>query len=383
MKKQSLLIAQIALSTTLLISISMVATALRRITYSSLGFNADGISLTSLSLKQSTDTIAGDEYVRQIVRSVAGLPGVKTVAATSSAPFQRRSYRNTFTPNEMETVGKELQYAAVSPEFFRTLQSGLLRGRTFTNFDNGNSAKVVILNEAAAQALFGGGNSLNQHLQEGFGPSAVTMVVVGVVENIRQDPTTIVAPPIVYMPLPQTMTSFISLVVRAKAPITNADIKSRVWALNANQAVGKTTPLVDLIDVSLRRIRYMAFLMTLFAGVTMVLSALGIYAAVAQWLSTSRREIALHLALGATYSQIRSSILAKVMMITGMALGIGFMAALVARNTIQSFLYGVQPQLSAVLLFAVLLLGAVAFLSSYIPALRSRFIDPAELLRHE
>jgi predicted permease len=382
-KKQSMLIAQIALSTTLLISIGMVATALHKATHSSLGFNADGVSLTSLSLKQPTNTIAGEEYVGQMVQKVAELPGVESVAATSSAPFQRRSYKDTFTSREMGMTGKQMQYAAISPGFFHALQTRLLRGRTFTDSDNRNSPKVAILNQAAAQALFGSDNSLNQHFQEGSGPSAVTMEVVGLVENIRQDPTTVVAPPIVYLPLDQTTTYSVSLVVRADAPITNAELKARVWTLNANQAVGKTAQVITLIDSSLGRIRYLAFLMAFFAGITMVLSALGIYAAVAQWLSTSQHEIALHLALGATYTHIRSSILTRVMALTGTALLIGLAGAFAARNTIQTFLYGVQPQLSAVLLFAVLLLGVVAFIASYIPALRSKFIDPAELLRNE
>src|SRR6185437_5057824 len=130
-------------------------------------------------------------------------------------------------------------------------------------------------------------------------------------------------------------------------------------------------------------IRYIAFLMTLFAGVTMVLSALGIYAAVTQWVSSSQRQIALHLALGATYAHIRSSILTKIMTITGTALFIGLAATLAAKNTIQALLYGVQPQMSTVIVFATLLLGSVALLSSYIPALRSKFIDPAKLLRSE
>ena len=94
-----------------------------------------------------------------------------------------------------------MQYAAISPGFFHALQTRLLRGRTFTDSDNRNSPKVAILNQAAAQALFGSDNSLNQHFQEGSGPSAVTMEAVGLVENIRQDPTTVVAPPIVYLPL--------------------------------------------------------------------------------------------------------------------------------------------------------------------------------------
>jgi predicted permease len=382
-KKQSLLIGQIALSSTLLISIGMVATALHKATHSSLGFNEDHISLTNLSLKEPTDTEGGNEYVRQLAQSVAGLPGVKSVAVTSSAPFERKSYRNMFFSDATGTRGKELEYAGISPEFFHTLQTKLLHGRMFTDSDNRNSPNVAILNEAAAQVLFGSGETLDRHLQEGSGPDSTMMEVVGVVENIRQDPTTVIAPAIVYLPLTQTRTYSVSLVVRAETPITNADIKSRVWVLNANQAVGKTSQLADLVDVSLRRIRYIAFLVTLFAGVTMGLSALGIYAAVAQWLSTSQREIAVHLALGATYTHIRSSVLARIMTVTGTALLIGMAGALAARNTIQAFLYGVQPQLSTVLLFAVLLLGAVAFSSSYIPALRSKFIDPAELLRHE
>jgi hypothetical protein len=80
---------------------------------------------------------------------------------------------------------------------------------------------------------------------------------------------------------------------------------------------------------------------------------------------------------------IRTSILTRVMTMTGTALLIGMAGAFAARNTIQAVLYGVQPQLSAILLFAVFLLGGVAFTASYIPALRSKFIDPAELLRNE
>ncbi len=382
-RKQSLLIAQIALSTTLLISIGMVTTALRKVSTSSLGFNAAGISVTSLSLKQPTSSPAGVEYVSQIVRSVAEVPRVEKVAATSSTPFQRTSYTATFTTKETGMIGKEVQYVAISPEFFNALQTMVLRGRTFTDSDASNNPRVAILNQAAAQTLFGSSDSLNQRLRGGPDPSAAAIQVIGLVENIRQDPTTIVAPPIVYLPLAQTPTYFVSLVVRAKKPIGNTDVKSRVWAVSANQAVQKTVQLVDLIDASLRRIRYLAFLMTLFAGVTMALSALGIYAAVAQWVSVSQREIALRLALGATYSQIRNSILTRIMAITGMALAIGLVAALAARNMIQSFLYGVQPQMSTVLLLAALLLAAVAFWASYIPALRSKFIAPAELLRSE
>jgi ABC-type antimicrobial peptide transport system permease subunit len=105
-----------------------------------------------------------------------------------------------------------------------------------------------------------------------------------------------------------------------------------------------------------------------------------------QWcngLSSSQREMALRLALGATYSQIRSSLITRIMAITGTALGIGLIAALAGKNTMKAFLYGVQPQLSNVVVWSALLLGIVALISSYIPALLSRFINPAELLRCE
>lgn len=382
--KQVLLIAQIALSTTLLIAMGMLAAALRQATASPLGFDAQGVSVTDIDLKEPTDTSAGSQYVRQIMQHVSSLPGVLEVATSSIVPFQGRSYNATFTSGEMrQPSGRELQFAAVSPEFFQALQIRLLRGRSFLDSDNGSSPRVAILNQAAAQSLFGGVDSLNKQIRAELGRSASSAEVVGIVENVRQDPTNVLAPPIVYLPLPQVATYSVSLILRASTPVENSEIKSAIWSMNANQAVQETVRLVDLIDLSLSRIRYTAFLMTLFASVTMLLSALGIYAAVAQWLSTSQQEIALRLAFGATYSQIRGSILARIMAITALALVAGMLASMAASNTIRSLLYGVQPQLGTVLLATALLLGAVAFLASYIPALRSKFIDPVQLLRAE
>lgn len=382
--RQFVLIAQIALSATLLISMAMAALALRKATDSPLGFNADGVSVTDLALKEPTNSAAGGQYVRDVIQRVSMLPGVGKVALASGAPFEDTSYTATFTTNEAGPGGgKDLRYVPVSPEFFHTLQTTVLRGRTFADSDDNSSPKVAILNRAAAQALFGAGQGLMQQLKGDLGRGESAMRVVGVVENIRQDPTTIVPPPIVYLPLAQAEARFVSLMVRANSTVGNAEIKSQIWALNANQAVPTTTRLVDLIDASLRRIRYMAFLMALFATATMLLSALGIYAAVAHWLSTSQKEIAVCIALGASYSGIRGSILARIMAVTGVAFAIGSIAALAASNSIRAFLYGVQPQFGAAFVWAASLLGATALLSSYVPAVRSRFVDPAELLRGE
>jgi putative ABC transport system permease protein len=383
-KRQSLLIVQIALSATLLISIGMVTIALRKVTDTSLGFNPERVSVTDLFLKQPTNTLAGDEYIGQIMQNVAALPGVESVAVTSSIPFERRSYSATFTGDDMQLgEHKKLQYAAVSPAFFQTLQVRVLQGRVFTASDNSSNIKVAMLNQAAVKAIFGDRDGLNKSFHGDLGSGLSTLEVVGVVENVRQDPTTVVAPPIVYLPLAQAQMYAVSLVVRAKTPVGNAQIKSSIWALNANQPVQLTVRLVDLIDAGLRRIRYLAMLMTLFAAVTITLSAVGIYAAVVQWLSASQREIAVHLALGATYFQIRNAILKRVMVVTGTALALGLLGSLAASNTLQAMLYGVQPRWGAVLVLTVLLLATVSLLASYIPALRSRFIDPATLLRSE
>jgi putative ABC transport system permease protein len=382
--RQFVLIAQIALSATLLISMAVAALALRKATDSPLGFNAEGVSVTDLALKESTNTAAGSQYVRDIVQRVSMLSGVEKVALASGAPFEDTSSSATFTTEDTRLGGgKELQYVAVSPEFFRTMQTAVLRGRMFANSDASSSPKVVVLNQAAARTLFGVGQGLMQQLKGNPGRGESTMRVVGIVENIRQDPTTVVAPPIVYLPLAQAEAQFVSLIVRASSAVGNAELKSQIWALNANQAVPTTTRLVDLIDASLRRIRYIAFLMTLFATATMLLSSLGIYAAVAHWLSTSQKEIAVCIALGASYSEIRGSILTRIMAVTGVAFAIGSVAALAASNSIRAFLYGVQPQFGAAFVWAASLLGATALLSSYMPALRSRFVDPAELLRSE
>ncbi len=380
-KRQVVLVAQITLSTALLISTGMVALALRQAVSSRLGFYPEGVLVTDLDLKEPANTAAGSQYVRDLMQRLSLLSGVETAAATSSVPFEGNSYTATFNANDTGG-GRELQFAAVSPEFFHTMGITVLRGRTFSGLDSKDSPRVAILNQAAAQTLFGVGQSLNREMKGDVGTGTSTMQVIGLVENIRQDPTTIVAPPIVYLPLAQVDASSISLLVRADSHI-GAEIKSQIWTVNPNQTVPMPTRLADLIDSSLRRIRYMAFLMTLFAATTMLLSAMGIYAAVAHWLSTSQREIALCIALGAPYSEIRSHILKRVIAITGLALAIGLIVAVAASNTMKAFFYGVQPQPGLAFVFATLLLGGTALLSSYIPALRSKFIDPAELLRGE
>jgi predicted permease len=383
-KKQSLLIAQIALSTVLLVCIGMLTVALRHAINAPLGFKPNGISITNLSFKEATNTASGGEYARQLMQIVSGLPGVQEVAIASSAPFQFRSYRAMFTvPKITQVRSKEFQFAAVSPQFFAALHLPLMNGRSFLDTDDSNHPKVAILNQAAAKELFGSQDGLNKQIQEDLADKPILLRVVGIVEDIRQDPTTVIAPPIVYLPLEQTPMSSVSLVILASVIPSNGEIQSRIWSLNANQAVGETTELTSLIDLSLRRIRFLALLMTLFSAITMLLSALGIYATVMQWLSTAQQEIALRLAFGATHSQIHNSVVMRVMLTTGVALGIGLLASLGISTSLKSLLYGVQPELGAVWISAALLLGIVAFVSCYMPALRSKFVSPLQLLRSE
>jgi putative ABC transport system permease protein len=362
----------------------MVAVAVRSATGASLGFASNGIYVTDLFLKQPTNSAAGNEYVRQLMTSVGSLPGVGSVALTSSVPFRRTSYNAAFAASGSEQwQRRQLQYVAVSPNLFATLQIKTVCGREFTYGDNYNATKVAVLNEAAAQMFFGNNDALHKELKTYFGTDTSILEVVGVVGNIRQDPTTVVVPPIIYIPMAQAVMYSVSFVLRADAAVTPLDIKARIWSINANQVVEETEKLADLIDASLRGIRYMAFLMTLFAVITMFLSGVGIYATVAQWLSTSQKEIALHLVLGATYHQIRRTILARIIALTVTALAIGIFVAFAGSIVLKSLLYGAAPRLDAVLPLAVSLVGAIALLCGYAPTLRSKFIAPAELLRSE
>lgn len=383
-RKQFFLVAQISLSVTLLISTGMVAMALQRATSTDLGFSAERISITDLYLREPSSTDAGYAYLHQVMQALSTLPGVESVASASSVPFQRGVYRATFTANEAgPESGRELEYTAASPALFDALKIRLLRGRAFSETDTGPGPKVAILNQSAARMMFGNGDCLYKFLRSGQGKSSADLLVVGIVEDIRQDPTTVVAPPAVYVPLTQAAMYSISIVMRTAAPVENATIKARIWQLNANQAVQPTEQLSRMIDASLRRIRYMAFLMTLYAGVTMLLSGMGIYAAVAQWVSSSKKEIALYMALGATYFRVRNAIVERILLVTSVSLLLGTLTALATGGALQSLLYGVKPPFAAALLPATGVLAGVAFLSSYVPALRSRFINPAELLRSE
>ena len=167
-KRQVVLVAQITLSTALLISTGMVALALREAVSSRLGFYPEGVLVTDLDLKEPANTAAGSQYVRDLMQRLSLSSGVETAAATSSVPFEGNSYTATFNANDTGG-GRELQFAAVSPEFFHTMGITVLRGRTFSGLDSKDSPRVAILNQAAAQTLFGVGQSLNREMKGDVG----------------------------------------------------------------------------------------------------------------------------------------------------------------------------------------------------------------------
>jgi putative ABC transport system permease protein len=260
----------------------------------------------------------------------------------------------------------------------------LRRGRTFTAADNASAGKVALVSESLVRRHFPNEDPIGRHIQVSLDGNQVRQIV-GVVADVRHDGLQQPPREEVYMPHAQYPFGSMTIVVR-----TTSDpgallpaLQRAVWAVNANQAIYVATTMEALVASSLRERRFNLSLIGSFAGLALVLAAVGVYGLICY--STSRRanEFGVRLALGASGGQlVRAAMRDGVQYaVTGVALGL--LASIVLTRWMSSMLFGVKPTdpLTYILLAGVMLF--VGALAAFVPARRALKVDPVTALRGE
>ncbi len=278
-------------------------------------------------------------------------------------------------------------YLVVDGGYFQTMKIPSLRGRLFDQRDTAQSGLVVIMNDAFARKHFPAGNALGQTvaIDRGAGKKSVC-TVVGVVGDSRHDALGTPAGPEMYVPLSQDPQRALDLVVRtASENLTglNAGIRDAVQQIDRDVFVPQLRPMESLVSASLAQPRFNMMLLAIFAGVAMILAAIGIYGVIAYSVTQRTREIGIRMALGAQRRQMLRMVLRESLTLVLAGLGIGFMVALATTRLLRTLLYGVGANDWTTYLSVVLLLGGAALLASYIPARRAMKVDPMVALRYE
>jgi predicted permease len=326
---------------------------------------------------------------RRVVEEVKSLPGVTSVALVSTLPltFNGNTTWIRFVGRAYNGEHNEVNQRGVSSDYFATLQAKLLRGRTFTDSEDGNKPKVVVINQTLAKKYFPGEDPIGQR----FGwtdlkPESIKEII-GVVDDIREGPLDSDIWPAYYYPFNQEPDFVFSVVVRTAQADQSLipTVGDAIRRIDSRINISSQTTMADRLNnaptVYLRRSS--TWLVGGFAAVALLLGVVGLYGVIAYSVSQRTREIGVRIALGAQRSTVYRLILreAGALALAGIVIGTG--CAIVAASLVRKLLFGTPPWDIATLVSVAVVLAASALLASFLPARRAASVDPMSALRAE
>lgn len=386
-----LVVAEIALALMLLIVAGLLMKSFQRLQQVTLGFNPQQVFAANVSLANAkyNDTPQQINFFQQVLQQVENLPGVKSAAMVNYAPFSSNSDR-VFTiaghPEPAPDAIPDANYRVISPQYFRTLEIPLARGRIFTEQDAPNSPRVVIINETLAQRYFPNEDPLGKQIKLGrFTEQNPLHTIVGVVGSVKDVRLETESDPTFYYPFTQSSARFGSLVVRtANDPLLlTTPVRNAVLAVDQEQPITRPRTLEIAIADSMTQRRLNVILLGIFGGLALALAAVGIYGVMAYSVTQRTHEIGIRLALGAGRSDVLKLIVGQGMLLAAFGISIGLAGAFFLTRLMDTLLFGVTPTDPATFGSIASLLLGIAFCACWIPARRAARVDPVVTLKHE
>jgi putative ABC transport system permease protein len=392
--RSALLVAEVALAAIVLIGAGLMVRTLARLNRADRGFNAAGVLTLRVSLtgERYSTPRAQEEFLERAVTAIKALPGVDAASVTRGLPvagWNGLLFATYDHPNPPTGTWPVANYVVVSPDYFRAMGIPLRRGRTFDGRDVEGAPRVVIVNAHLARTYWPGQNPIGKLLRVGP-PSAPWRSVAGVVGDVLTMGLDGGGPfSEMYLPYQQYPWLIVPqhLVVHTLPGVAAASV-----AHAAADAIHRADPRVPVIDIEpLERLvrestglqRLVMNLLVAFAGLALVLSALGIFGVLAYTVSQRTREISVRAALGARPRALFHLVCRDAAVLTGAGLGIGLGAAFLLTRLMASLLYGVRPADPLTFAATAIILGGTSLLAAYLPARRAIAADPGFALRHE
>jgi putative ABC transport system permease protein len=391
-----LVAAEVALALVLLVGADLVIRSFLNLARTDLGFRPEGVLTMRVTLQDSADEATPEEHAgffREALRRVEAVPGVRRAALVLLRPLSGPigwDYRFVVEgqPADEQRTNPLSNHEAVSPGYFRTLGIPLREGRDFTWGDDAPAPKVAIVSESLARRFWPGRSALGRRIRifQNRG-EAPWLTIVGVAADVHYRELEAVRPDI-YVPFPQWPHWAMDLVVLTGSPDPLSlapSVTDAVQTLDPDHPISGITTLEEAVSDSVARPRLRSFLMGVFAGLALLLAAVGLYGIVAYSVAQRRHEIGIRLALGANPGAVLLLVLRQALALTlaGLAAGLALAMALASTGWISGLLYQVEP--IDLLTFATipLLLVAVAVAAALIPARRATEVDPLVALRSE
>lgn len=380
-------VAEVALAMVLLVGGGLLAKTLWRLQHVDTGFRAEDIltfRFTVPPAKFPTSTQRSNLYER-VAEQLAALPGVESVGATNDLPFGGSRSGSSF---EIEGRAPDPQllfhagYRTVSPGYFHTMRIRLLQGREFSLHDNRGGVGVAVVNQAFAKKFFADEDPLGRRLKS----HDHIYEIVGVVSDVKHEDLGAPSFPELYLCYLQAEVqpwTFFEVRSRIEPKALTTSVREAMKQIAPDEPIYNVNTMTSLVEYWMSPQKFNSLLLAIFAGLALVLAAIGIYGVIAYSVVQRTREIGIRLALGADRANVLRLILRQGARIGMLGLLIGTVAAYLSTRALSSMLYGVDPHDPLIFAVIAVSLFLVVVLASYLPARRATRVDPLIALRYE
>jgi putative ABC transport system permease protein len=390
----ALIVAEVALAVTLLAGAGLLIKSFVRLRSVDPGFNPEQTLTFELDLPENKYNEDAQKalFYETLIARLESLPGVRRAGAVVVLPL-RGSFNLSFTvegwPPPKPGQDPTLETRVATPGYFQTMGIPLLRGRMFTARDDGRAPQVALISESAARKFFPNEDPIGRKIRLGWGRGKdkpnVGGEVIGIVGNVRQVGLDVEADPDIYVPHAQVENNSMEIVVRADVPPSTLSgaVRSEVRRLDADLPIARIDTLESVLAESISRPRFYMLLVAIFAGVALLLAAVGIFGVMSYSVAQRTRELGIRIALGAGRGALRRLVVGQAMVLAIGGLAVGLIAALLLSSALEKMLFDLKPTDPATFASVAAVLFVVALVASWLPARKAARVDPVVALRAE
>jgi len=391
--RNALIVAEVALSVVLLAGAGLLFRSFLRLQAVNTGFTPQQVLTAKLS--PSGPKFKGDpeytQFYNQVADRVRTIPGVQEVGVVTTLPLSKgptAGYRVEGRPVLPPDQWPPTYMNSVSPDYFRAMNIPIVQGRAFSAQDNEKAPWKLMINQAAAERDFPGESAVGKRVTFGNTDKdnqPVWFEIVGVAANIRSVELREEPSPELYFTTLQYPFEHMAVVIRSTVePISlGPSLRQAVAEVDRSVPVSEIKTMDHIISESVTQPRFNLFLLGIFSGIALLLSAAGIYGVTAYSVTQRTQELGIRLALGAQVSDILKMVLRQGMIVIAIGLAIGLLTAFLLTRLMRSLLFGIGENDPITFVAITLVLLMVALFACYIPARRASRVDPLIALRYE
>ncbi|MEO7085700.1 MAG: ABC transporter permease [Gemmatimonadaceae bacterium] len=392
--RRGLVVAEVALSLTLLVGAGLLIKSVGRLENVDPGFDPHNVLTFNLALpaaKYKTDT-SEVLFVEQLMRRLNTLPGVSAAGLTSVIPFGGGWSTASFSIERLAVAkgqnGPWGDIRVVSPRFFDALKIPLKKGRLFTDQDRIGATPVTIIDEQFAKKYFATEDPIGRRITFGAAPGktdSTWITIVGVVGHAAHEGLDAEPRIQYYFPASQRGVRFLTVALRTTGSPTAVlpAVRDAVHSIDRDLPISTVNTMDKLVESSVGQRKLSMILLGVFSTIALLLASIGIYGVMSYSVTQRTRELGIRMALGAARSRVLGLVVRQGMILAAVGVGIGLVAAFALTRFLSSELFGVGATDPATFVTVSGLLGGIALLATLMPALRATRVDPVVALRDE